>query len=173
VTENLKPLPPDDWDPSLDAIRADLGTPLNIHNVFARHPDLLRAWMPFRNHVVRTSSLTGRQRELLILRNAHNTGARYEWDHHVVRGRAAGLTDDEIARVKSGPAAADWTDEEALLLTAADAMRAGQRFSPETWQALCQRFDDRQILDIIVTVGMYMLLSTVVNTGQVPMEDDH
>ena len=171
MADKLSPVAPEDWDLSLDAIKTDLGTPLNIHNVFARHPDLFRAWMPFRNHVVRASSLTGRQRELLILRNAHNTKAQYEWDHHVVRGRDAGLTDEEITRVRQGPSAKDWTHDEALLLTAADEMRADQRFAHETWQALCDRFDSRQILDIVVTVGMYMLLSTIVNTGQVPMED--
>jgi len=173
MTGKLSPLAPQDWDAALDAIKADLGAPLNIHKVFARHPDLLTAWMPFRNHVVRTSSLTGRQRELLILRNAHNTQAQYEWDHHVVRGRDAGLTDEEIARVRQGPGAAGWTADEALLLIAADEMRAHQRFGDTTWRSLCDRFDSRQILDIIVTVGMYMLLSTVVNTGEVPMENGH
>jgi alkylhydroperoxidase family enzyme len=173
VADKLKPLMPKDWDSSLDAVKTDLGDPLNIHNVFAQHPDLLCAWMPFRNHVVRTSTLTGRQRELLILRNAHNTKARYEWDHHVVRGRDAGLTDTEIARVRQGPEAPDWTEEEALLLRTADDMSAGQRLSDATWHDLCAAFDDRQILDVIVTVGMYMLLSTVVNTGQVPMEAGH
>jgi alkylhydroperoxidase family enzyme len=173
VTEKLKPLAPENWGSALDAVKADLGAPLNIHNVFANHPDLLRAWMPFRNHVVRNSTLTGRQRELLILRNAHNTRAQYEWDQHVVRGRDAGLTDDEIARVRLGPSAQGWTPEESLLLTAADEMRGDQHLGGATWRALCDKFDDRQILDIIVTIGMYMLLSTVVNAAQVPMEDGH
>ena len=171
MPQKLSPLAPDTWDSTLDEIKADLGVPPNIHNVFANHPDLLRAWIPFRNHVVRSSTLTGHQRELLILRNAHNTKAQYEWDHHVIRGRDAGLTDEEIARVKQGPSARGWTQEEALLLTVADEIQARQHLGEATWGNLCNTFDDRQILDIIVTVGMYMLLSTVVNTAQVPMDD--
>src|SRR5690606_21600597 len=89
----LTPLPPAQWVASLAPVPAGLKTPLNIHTVIARHPAVMLSYVDFRNHVVKDSSLSPRQREILILRVAHVTGAAYEWEHHVVRGRAAGLSD--------------------------------------------------------------------------------
>ena len=87
-----EPLNPDQWSTELAEISEYLGNPLNIHRIMAHNPALMQAWMPFRNHIVADSSLDPRHRELLILRTAVNCDADYEWQHHVVRGRAAGLS---------------------------------------------------------------------------------
>lgn len=168
----LSPLPPDRWDASLAPVLADLGTPLNIHNVIARHPALMLSYVDFRNHVVKGSSLTPRQREIVILRVAHLTRAAYEWEHHVVRGRAAGLSDAEIARVRDGAAAEGWSHQEGLLLAAVDDMLARTEIARPTWAAMCAAFSDEVLLDIVFTVGTYHILSTILNTVGVPMEDE-
>ena len=167
----LAPLPPAQWPPELDDIRRELGTPLNIHNIMAHHGALTRAWMPYRNHIVANSSLEPRQRELLILRTADNCDAAYEWEHHVVRGREAGLSEEEIQRVKDGPGAAQWSPADRLLLQAADECHGGSEINETTYQELCLHFDERQQLDIIATVGMYMTLATIIKTYKLPMEN--
>ena len=168
----MKPLAPDDWPNELFEIRNFLGTPLNIHNVMAHHPALMKAWSPFRNHVVRNSSLSSRQRELLILRTACNCQADYEWEHHVERGLKAGLNKNEIERVKQGPTAPGWTRIESVLLTAADDCHRDYHMSAETLKTAEQSFNKQQQLDIAVTVGMYMTLALIIKTWDVPMEDD-
>lgn len=168
----LPPLPPEDWPLELDYIRQQLRVPLNIHNVMAHHAALTQAWMPFRYHIVRDSSLLPRQRELLILRTAANTQAHYEWEHHVVRGREAGLSDEEIQRVKEGPAAAGWQAIDVSLLQAADDCYHRSTISDDTYAELQTHFDAPQLLDIIATVGMYMILAVIINTFQVPMEEE-
>lgn len=167
----LSPLPPAQWDASLKPVLDNLGTPLNIHNVIARHPALMSNYIDFRNHIVRTSSLSGRQRELLVLRTAHNTGSAYEWDHHVVRSRAIGMSEEEIARVRHGAGAFGWTAEEALLLKAADDMYAHKEIARPTWSAMCAAFSDQQLLDIIFTVGTYFIMATILKTARVPDEE--
>ncbi len=169
--KRLQPLPPDEWPAELGQIRQELGEPLNIHNVMAHHAELLQAWMPYRYHIVRDSSLTPRHRELLILRTAVNCRADYEWEHHVVRGREAGLSDQEIERVKEGSDADGWEAAEALLLSAADDCQRNAKINDETYRELGNHFDDRQLLDIIATVGVYMTIAVMVNTFDVPMED--
>ena len=166
----LAPLPPAKWPPELEDIRRDLGKPLNIHSIMAHHAELIRAWMPFRNHIVANNSLEPKHHELLILRTAHNCDAVYEWEHHVVRGRDAGLSDEEIQRVRKGPAAAQWPPAVRVLLQAADECHGHSAISDETYQELCLHFDARQQLDIIATVGMYMTLATIIKTYRVPME---
>ena len=83
----------------------------------------VRRWTDARRSLPRADS------ELVILRVAHNMGSDYEWGHHERLGRAAGLSSDEIARVRGGAAATGWSERQALLLQAADALhdRPGTR----------------------------------------------
>jgi alkylhydroperoxidase family enzyme len=168
----LAPLPPDQWPAELAEIRSNLGQPLNIHNLMAHHAALTRAWMPFRNHIVANSSLEPRQRELLILRTALNCEASYEWEHHVVRGRQAGLSPEEIRRVREDPAVAHWPPAERALLQAADECNRQSHVGDEVFVELCRHFDERQQLDILATIGMYTTLAAMIKTYRVPLEDD-
>ena len=168
----LAPLAPREWPSELENIRVKLGKPLNIHNIMAHHADLTLAWMPYRNHIVANSSLEPRHRELLILRTAANCNASYEWEHHVVRGREAGLSDEEIARVKEGPDAIAWSLQERSLIQAADECHRESLISRQSLQNLALFFDNQQQLDIITTVGMYKTLAIIIKTYRVPMEEN-
>ena len=168
----MKPLKPDNWPDELEEIRSFLGNPLNVHSMMAHHPALMKAWMPFRNHVVADSTLSARQRELLILRTAHNCKADYEWQHHVERGLLAGLEQIEIDRVRRGAAATGWQADETALLAAADDCHRDQCIAESTLEEVCRHFSEQQQLDIVVTVGMYMTLAMIIKTWNVPMESD-
>jgi alkylhydroperoxidase family enzyme len=167
----MQPLKPDNWPDELNEIRLFLGKPLNIHGMMAHHPDLLKSWMPLRNHVVSNSTLSGRQRELIILRTAHNCQADYEWQHHVERGVLAGLKMVEIERVAAGADADGWNSDEAALLNAADDCHRDSKFKANTLEQVQQHFSAQQQLDIMVTVGMYKTLAMIIKTWNVPMED--
>lgn len=167
----LEPLVPENWPEALENIRYRLKSPLNIHNIMAHHPDLMRAWMPFRDHVVCGGSLSPRQRELIILRTAHNCEADYEWRHHVERGLQAGLDEAEIQRVRQGPGATGWQADESVLLSAADDCHRDFCISRENLQEMERLFSARQQLDVTATVGMYMTLALIIKTHDIPLED--
>ena len=171
-TTQVHPLEPENWPEALKNIRSGLRSPLNIHNMMAHHPDLMKAWMPFRNYVVSESSLSPRHRELIILRTAHNCQTDYEWKHHVERGLQAGLEATEIERVKQGPDAIAWLEDESALLSAADDCYHNSCISGETLQKTSRFFSLQQQLDITVTVGMYMTLALIIKTWDVPLEDN-
>ena len=78
-------------------IRRQMGTPLNVHRALASYPAWLRAWFPFRNHVVHGTSLSSRQYELAVLRVATLTDAAYEWEHHVVTAMEASTISPPMA----------------------------------------------------------------------------
>lgn len=168
----MKPLKPDNWPDELEEIRSFLGNPLNVQSMMAHHPALMKAWMPFRNHVVANSTLSARQRELLILRTAHNCQADYEWQHHVERGLLAGLYQVEIDRVRKGAAATGWKVDEAALLAAADDCHGDLCIAAKNLDEVSQYFSAQQQLDIVVTVGMYMTLAMIIKTWNVPIESD-
>ncbi len=169
--ERLAPLETVDWHASLSDVQKSLGAPLNIHKVIARNAKLMMHYAPLREHVVRSSSLEPRIRELLVLRVAVRTGSEYEWIHHVERGRTAGLSTDEIVCVRDRRHAECWTGKEDILLDAVDEIIDNHKVLHTTWIRLTGQFSDEEILDVIFTTGIYLIMATILETAQVPLED--
>lgn len=148
------------------------GGPLNILKTIAHHPSLLEPFLGFAATLAARGVLPRRASELLALRAAWNCRSAFEWGHHVIYGRAAGLVDDEIARVALGPAARGWSEEDRTLLTAADELHRNKDVSDATWQQLRERWDEAQLVEIPFVVGNYTMLSMVANATGVPLEPD-
>jgi alkylhydroperoxidase family enzyme len=138
---------------------------VNVLDTVVRHPDLLRRWLPFFNHVLHKSTLPARDREMLILRTGRLCGAEYEWAQHVPWAERAGLTADEIRGIAVGPVAAVWSDaHDRALLRAADQLHRETMLDDATWAALAARYGTEQLMDVVFTVGQYRLVSAALNT---------
>jgi 4-carboxymuconolactone decarboxylase len=171
----IPPLPQSEWtDEIRDALgpRSVSGQALNIFTTLVRHPQLLKRWLVFGGHILGGSTLPPRARELLILRTGYRCKCEYEWAHHVVIGKMVGLSDEELRRITEGPKAEGWEPFDALLLRAADELHDDHVISDDTWGALGERFDDKQMIDLIFTVGQYTLVSMALNTLGVQNEHD-
>jgi alkylhydroperoxidase family enzyme len=170
----LAPLRDDEMDDEArEFVRvASRGGPgLNIYRTLAAHPKLLKRWGVFGTHVLYKNSLPERERELLILRTGWRCRSEYEWGQHVLIARAAGLKDDEIERVKAGPDDGAWSEADAALLRAADELHEDAFISNRTWEVLAHRFEQKQLIDIIFTVGQYHIVSMALNTLGVQLDE--
>jgi alkylhydroperoxidase family enzyme len=183
--KRLEPLPPDQWDErtrkllggtlapvsELEGTKSAGGGPLNILRTLAHHPRLLEPFLGFAATLATAGTLPRRASELLALRAAWNCRSTFEWGHHAIYARAAGLVDEEIRRVAEGPAHPDWSASDRLLLLAADELHASQDLSDSTWSALREQWDSSQLLEIPFIVGNYTMLSMVANATGVPLEE--
>jgi alkylhydroperoxidase family enzyme len=147
------------------------GQVLNIYRTLAAHPKLLKRWGVFGTHVLYKSTLPARERELLILRTGWLCRSEYEWGQHVIIAKGCGVTDEEIERVKEGPEADGWASLDAALLRAADELHNDAFISDATWQALSERFDTRQLIDVIFAVGQYHIVSMALNSLGVQLDE--
>jgi 4-carboxymuconolactone decarboxylase len=157
----IPPLDPADQDETareLLGAAATGGPASNIFTTLVRHPGLFRRWLPFGGKLL-SGRLPARERELLVLRTGWRCQSDYEWGQHVIIGRAVGLTDEEIERIKEGPEAAGWEPFDATLLRAADELHDESCISDATWEALASRYDDRQLIEVPMLVGQYHLVS--------------
>jgi 4-carboxymuconolactone decarboxylase len=117
----IPPLPAGERDAESRVLIDNIGSSAtdNTFDTLARHPNLLRQWMPFTVALAVIGVLPPRLRELTIC-----TGwlcrAEYEWGRPAVFARRAGISNQEIARLKSGPEAGGWTEMEAAMPRAVD-----------------------------------------------------
>jgi len=165
----VPPLAPGEWSPEAREILEPLsgamgGRALNIFGTLAHHPDLLRRWLVFGNHVLGKSTLPARERELVILRVGWLCRSEYEWGQHVLIARQVGIDDQEIARVAAGPDASGWTPREAAALRAADELWSDARIADATWAELSRHFESKQLIDLVFAIGQYTLVSMALNT---------
>lgn len=146
------------------------GAAPNLYATMVNHPKLYGAYVVFDSYVQRGSSLPPKTRELLILRTGWNTRTAYAWAHRVDAAKAAGFTDADVARVAVGPSASVWSDEHAALLRAADELRREAFISNATWQTLLKYYDNKQMIDIICTVGGSAMTGLAINSLGVQLE---
>jgi len=170
----IPPLSESEWNEEqkelLEGLRRD-GHVYNIFATLARHPQLLKRWLVFAGHVLGKSTLPSREREIVILRMGWLCSARYEWGHHVAIGKQAGLTDDDIKRIREGPDAAGLDAFEALLLRAVDELHSNTFIGDSTWKALTARYNTQQVMDLIFAAGQYKLVSMALNSLGVQLEE--
>ena len=173
-TPRLEPIQPEDWTDDIKKTlqpNVEKGTVFNIFKTLSHHPDLFRRWLVFGNHVLFKSTLPPRERELIILRIGWLCEAEYEWAQHVLIGKEAGLTAEEIDRIKAGPNARGWSEADKLLLQATDELRKDAFITDATWNGLSQHFDTKQLMDVVFAVGQYNLVSMALNTLGVQLDD--
>lgn len=166
----LAPLPADQWDDSAHRALSAMRDPdtNNALSTLAHHPALAKAFLRFNVHLLTSSTLPPRIRELAILRVAHRRGCAYEWSHHVAMAKAEGMTDDEIAAVQQGRPADEF---DRVVIAGVDELEENSQLSDETWAALGERLNDQQRMDFVFTVGCYALLAMAFNTFGVQLEN--
>ena len=184
----IPPLPPEAWSPEMgEALKAlrprdarhpfparSEGRPkgLNVLGTLAQHPALARAFNTFNGHVLFATTLSVRQRELLVLRVASVRRSAYEWAQHVVLAGDVGIDADEVARIAEGPQAPGWSPLERAMLSAVDELVADAMVADATWEVLARELDEQQLMDLVFTVGTYDLLAMAFRSFGIELDDD-
>lgn len=172
----IAPVPKADWSEQQQALMAPLAQTgrddYHVYTTMLNHPQLMRDWLVFGRHILLENSLPAHDRETLILRIGWLCQAEYEWSRHVPIGKSAGLSDDDIARIISGPGAEGLSAKDRLLLTATDELHADAFISDATWADLSKLYSKEQLMDLVFTVGQYNLVSMALNSFGVQLDDD-
>jgi len=97
-------------------------------------------------------------------------GSDYEWGHHTVLGRRAGLSAADLDRVRAGASAPGWTDRQSLLLRVADSLLETRDLDDDLWAELRSELDERGCIELLMLVGHYDMLATTLHTLRVQPE---
>jgi alkylhydroperoxidase family enzyme len=145
---------------------------LNALGALANYPELTRAFNSFNGHILFGTSLSLRQRELIVLRVGHLRHSEYEWKQHLVQGSDAGIGPGEMFRVTQGPDAPGWSSIERAMLRAVDELLSDAFISEETWSVLAAELDTHQLMDLVFTVACYEAVAMFFNSAGVQVDED-
>lgn len=173
----LPPLAPGEWDAVLTRVLQNSpgGTdePMHIFTTLGRaDPDLFRRWLGFGGALL-DGSLPGRLRELVIMRTAARFDGRYEWAQHIELAAAQGVTAPELAALGAGAEGLDavaWAPLERAALVAVDETADIGAVSDATWDALTNELREDEVLELLLLIGHYLMLTTVLRSLRLPLE---
>jgi 4-carboxymuconolactone decarboxylase len=146
------------------------GRPLNIFGVLGHHPKLLKRFNLLGGLLLNKGLIPERERELVILRIGWNAQAVYEFGQHTLIGRRCGLTDDEIVAVTHDVNDHDWSDDDRALIALADDLATDDCVGDETWSALRVRWNDAELVELLIVAGFYRMVSGFLNSAGVQLD---
>jgi 4-carboxymuconolactone decarboxylase len=178
IKPRILPLPRAEWTDDAREVFAFWGEPnaweegskTNIISVMGNHPDLGKAYNVWGKHLLMSNTLPVRVLELIILRVAWRVKSAYEWHNHVGYGLNAGLTLEDIAAIRDYPEGGDWSEQDAMVLRSVDELIESGTLSDPTWETLSGFFDKRQMMDLIFSIGHYVMTSWVLSAMGVQIE---
>jgi len=169
----IPPLDPKEWTPEQRKRFDPNGTGQRAANVFVtfvRNPSADRLRGGITGHILNSTTLAVRQRELLLMRIGVLCRSEYEWAAHSRLGRRAGMTDADVARIVAGPESGGGDPLETALLRATDELYRDDVVSDDTWAALAKGLDTKQLLDVLIAVGGYRAVSMAINSAGVQLD---
>jgi len=140
--------------------------PLRLFRTLVVHDELASRMRPLGAGILGgTATVPAPLREVMIHCTCGLTGAEYEWGVHVVGfGKPLGFSDEQLDSTVHGswddPC---WDGEQSAVFRLADELHETSTVSDDLWAQLAKLFDERQILELIVTAGWYHLISFVCN----------
>lgn len=148
------------------------GKPLNIFGTLGHHPALLKRFNVLGGLFLSKGTLPEREREIVILRVGWNCRAVYEFGQHTIIGKRVGLKDAEIAALIRKPASYAWRADDAALIAMADDLCTDDCVSDRTWQQLAGRWDEAQLIELVMVAGFYRMVSGFLNSTGVQLDPD-
>ena len=138
-----------------------------------RHPGLFKAQIDMGIQLAGHGSISARDREIAVLRNAWLIGAPYEWGEHVDIGKRCGMSAEEVARTATGSTAPGWTEHEAAICKGVEELQADTMISDATWATLAKTWDDTQLMEFPILVGQYTSTAFMQNSVRVHLAEDN
>jgi alkylhydroperoxidase family enzyme len=144
--------------------------PLHIFTTLARAPEeLFRRWLGFGGALL-AGTLPARLRELVILRTAYRFDGRYEWAQHIELAEQTGVSRQEVTALGGDLATAPWSPLERAALEAVDETASLGAVGDATWSALAGELDEGELIELLMLIGHYLMLTTVLRSLQLPLE---
>lgn len=150
---------------------ADDGTLMGPWNPFIHYPSMGKAAWDMIKAISFSATLPKPVREVAILVTGAKYDAAYELYAHVRVADMVGLSDSKIATIAAGERPTDLSKEEAVAYDTASALMSGATLPEPTYAMAVKTFGEQGAAEFIYLVGVYGLVSVILNGFDVPVPD--
>lgn len=151
------------------------GPRINLHRTVGWSPSVLVRFVAFANELRNGTALDPRLRELVILTTSHARGARYEFGKHANLALSVGVPREQVEAIEAGgaasPAAGVFDPAACAVVAFAHEAVTDVRISDATWAAAAAHLDERELVEVLLHVGMYSLTAHLTEGAEIDVED--
>lgn len=145
---------------------------LNVFRLLLRQEQLARPVSDLLLTLLGGKHLSHRLRELVIMRLGWATGSAYEWTQHWRIAQTLGVSAEELLAVREWSQADAFGPAERAVLRAVDDVLDRGAISASTWQECTAHVgDDDALLELVAAVAAWQLISVLLRSVEVPLED--
>lgn len=149
------------------------GKLINVYRTLLHSPPLAESWFEHINRVRWGTSLSGRLRELVIIRVGYLVKSAYVLKQHVPTLAASeGITEEECAALADWESAGDFSEAEQAALRYVDAMVIDIVVPDAVFSPLKDFYGDGEIVELTLMIGAYISHSRVLQALEVDLETD-
>jgi len=135
------------------------GKVLNLYKMLLNSPPVAEGWLNLLTAIRQQAILSGKFREMAILRIALLNGADYEYRAHIPFGLKEGMNQAQIEALP------DWTESDVFdatdraVLAYTDAMTKDVQVDDAVFDAVASAFNTREMTELTATIAAYNLVS--------------
>jgi len=150
----------------------DAFPPLNVMRMMGHTGDLVAAFGAMASHLLQNVELDVVLKEIAIVRVGVLSNSAYELHHHRRILAAVGASQDVVDAVTEGPDAKAFDDVQRLVMRFVDDVVANVRASDATFTPLAKHLSVRELQELTLTIGCYMMIARFLETFDVDIEDE-
>ncbi len=151
-------------------IRKERGKMHNLYRMLLNSPPVARGWLNLLTAVRQQCRLSGKYRELSVLRVAIVNGADYEYQSHIPHALKEGLTQQQIDALPQWEESDAFNGVERAVLAYTDSMTRQVHVPDAVFDALRPHFDARELTELTATIGAYNLVSRFLEAVKIDHE---
>ena len=171
----IPPIAPEDLPPDLAEMqRSTPGGKLNIFGLHAHAPTVFPAYGKMAQAIFATLDVPPLERELVVLVVAVVEQCEYEWAQHAQIAASMGIPQAQIDAIRAGQFDSDVFNarEQALFAFARQTIK-NVRVDDATFDAVAAFYSHRQIVELLYTIGSYMMLARIMEVAEIELDAVH
>ena len=143
---------------------------LNIFRMLGHAGELLDGFSKLGGQILNFTDIDPVLREIAIIRTGVLCGSRYEVHQHRRIGKRIGMSQALLDAITEGPDAAIFDPRQRRIMAFTDDVVKNVRASDATFDPLCEALGYKEMQELVITIGYYMLVSRFLETFDVDIE---
>lgn len=144
--------------------------PLNLYRMLPHAASIAPGFLAMGRGILRESVLEPKMREIVILRVGMLSDASYEVHQHKRVARRVGLPEEKIAALQAGADEPVFDEVERKVIRFTDEVVRNVKASNQAFDVLQSDFSHREIAEIVLTIGFYMMVCRFLENFEVDIE---